>query len=302
LELSTQALLLILASAFLHALWNAILKKEEDAQVAVIGVLAIASGAAVVASLFAKAPAFPRPLGIAWAGAAGICEAGYFVTLCIALLRAPLGQVYSVSRGVAIIAVWPISVALLGERVTLGSLLGMSLLSVGVWAVGSELSEVWRVTFSKGRNSPHLTEQGGAAGRGLLWAAGCALFIAGYHLCYKLALQQQAEPRALFAVSVSIALPLNILYLGRQRTLQLWPLIRARPIQVLAAGILCTASFLLALEALSFTGAGAVLTLRNTSVLFAQALAFAIGERIGARQVGGAILVALGATVMGWPR
>lgn len=282
--LSTQAILLILASAFLHALWNAMLKKEADTQVAGIGVLAIATGLAVIAALFAQRPVFPRSPGIAWACAAGICEAGYFITLCIALLRAPLGLVYSISRGGAIIAVWPISIALLGEPVTLGSLFGVGLLSLGVLAVGKDLTELSKVS------------------RGLPWAIACALFIAGYHLCYKLSLQNEAEPRALFALSMAISLPLNVLYLGCQRARQLWPLLRARPFQLLAGGILCTVSFLLAMQALTFTGAGAVLTLRNMSVLFAQAFAVAIGERISTRQLSGAVLVVLGAIVMGWPR
>ena len=44
------------------------------------------------------------------------------------------------------------------------------------------------------------------------------------------------------------------------------------------AGLTCTASFLVFLQALAVTGAGAVLTLRNTSVLFAQAFAIWGGD------------------------
>jgi drug/metabolite transporter (DMT)-like permease len=64
-------------------------------------------------------------------------------------------------------------------------------------------------------------------------------------------------------------------------------------------GATCGASFLILLVGLRGGGAGLVLTLRNTSVLFATALAFAIGERPGPRQIAGAILVALGAIVLG---
>jgi drug/metabolite transporter (DMT)-like permease len=41
-----------------------------------------------------------------------------------------------------------------------------------------------------------------------------------------------------------------------------------------------------------------VLTLRNTSVVFATALAAGIGDRPGWRQIGGAALVAAGAIVL----
>jgi uncharacterized membrane protein len=44
-----------------------------------------------------------------------------------------------------------------------------------------------------------------------------------------------------------------------------------------------------------------VLTLRNTSVLFATILAAAIGEAPRHTQVVGAILVATGAILMAWP-
>ena len=49
-------------------------------------------------------------------------------------------------------------------------------------------------------------------------------------------------------------------------------------------------------------GAGAVLTLRNTSVVFALVLSAALGEPPRPRQVAGALLVSLGATLVGWPR
>jgi uncharacterized membrane protein len=52
------------------------------------------------------------------------------------------------------------------------------------------------------------------------------------------------------------------------------------------------------MEALVSGGAGFVITLRNTSVLFATGLAFAIGERPRRTQVIGAVLVAGGAIAM----
>jgi uncharacterized membrane protein len=63
-------------------------------------------------------------------------------------------------------------------------------------------------------------------------------------------------------------------------------------------GILCGGSFLILLEALARGGAGFVLTLRNTSVLFATALAATIGEKPRNAQIAGAVLVAAGAILM----
>jgi len=47
--------------------------------------------------------------------------------------------------------------------------------------------------------------------------------------------------------------------------------------------------------------AAAALTLRNTSVVFAQLLALLLGERIPVRQWIGAAFVAAGAAVLSWP-
>ena len=74
--------------------------------------------------------------------------------------------------------------------------------------------------------------------------------------------------------------------------------LRRSPWVLCAGGATCAASFLVFLEALSASGAGAVLTLRNTSVLFAQALAVWSGERADRRVLGGAALVVGGAVLI----
>jgi drug/metabolite transporter (DMT)-like permease len=76
----------------------------------------------------------------------------------------------------------------------------------------------------------------------------------------------------------------------------------ARPLLLVAAGLLCTLSFSLLLLALANSGAGAVLTLRNTSIAFALGLGALQGERLGRRQLVGAGLVLLGAVLLGLPR
>jgi uncharacterized membrane protein len=58
-------------------------------------------------------------------------------------------------------------------------------------------------------------------------------------------------------------------------------------------------SFLMFLSALAESGAGRVLTLRNTSVVFAHAFAWLAGERPDRAQLLGGALVVLGAVVLG---
>ena len=273
---------LIVASAFLHALWNALLKRQRDPESASIAILAVALLVAAAALPLARGPAFPVRSGLGWALAAGVCEGGYFVTLALAFRAAPLGVVYTIARGGALAAVWPISALWLGEAVTARSAGGAAALAVGLALFG-------------------LDRGGRAAPRGVLWAVLCAAFIAGYHLCYKCALATGAAPTGVFTASLAVALSVNVVRLGRSGMDRSLAALRSSPLVLAAAGLLCAASFLVFLEALARGGVGAAATLRNTSVLFALAIAWALGERPGRPQVLGTAGVALGAVLIGWP-
>jgi len=61
-------------------------------------------------------------------------------------------------------------------------------------------------------------------------------------------------------------------------------------------------AFLCYLVALRTSSSAAVLTLRNTSIVFTFLLGWVLGERPSRRQVAGAVLVSLGAVLLGWPR
>ncbi|HET9989478.1 MAG TPA: EamA family transporter, partial [Kofleriaceae bacterium] len=75
-------------------------------------------------------------------------------------------------------------------------------------------------------------------------------------------------------------------------------LVRTSWPRIMLMGILCGGSFLMLIEALATGGTGYALTLRNTSVLFAVGLAWAIGERPRLAPALGAALVAAGAIAM----
>jgi drug/metabolite transporter (DMT)-like permease len=278
--------LLVVVSALLHALWNALLKTEKDKDVAGAAVVGVSGVLAVVAALalwvIARAHPFPLASGVLWSAGAGLFEAAYFVLLVLSLERAPLAVAYTVSRGLAILAVWPLSIALLGEQVTASSLAGSALLCLGLAASAA----------GKGRGSA----------RGVLCACLCGLAIAGYHLCYKEALDTAAAPTAVFAVSLGLAFPIYLVRLGRARLPALGRELRARPLFLLLLGSITTASFLIFLVALTRGGAGFVLTLRNTSIVFAALIGWSLGERPTRPQLIGAVLVSAGAVLVGLAR
>ena len=94
-----------------------------------------------------------------------------------------------------------------------------------------------------------------------------------------------------------VAMPIQIA-VTRARGASLMP--RDRGL-VLLAGVLCAASFLFYLQALTLAGAGVLATLRNTAIVFAVLFSRIIGERPGARQWTGAALITAGAVGLAWP-
>ena len=275
--------MLVLSSAFFHASWNALLKRHPNPEVGVVSVISVSVVGGGLWALGMQGQAFPTTSGLAWALGAGVCESIYLAALSRALKQAPLGLAYTVSRGGAMLLVWPVSVLWLGEAVSMWMVLGAVLLGVGLVVM-------------------NLTRPSGPAATGVAWAALAAVCIAGYHLAYKLALGEGAQPPALFATGLLVALP--VLILERSRKLG-WATLRrealVRPGLVVVTGIICTLSFALLLSALGSSGAGVVLTLRNTSIAFALGLAALQGERLERRQLTGAALVAVGAVLLGVP-
>jgi drug/metabolite transporter (DMT)-like permease len=276
---------LVLLSAFLHAGWNALLRVEPDKDRGLVGAIALAATfASVIAAVrwaLGEVP-FATWEGAGYTVLAGLFEAVYFATLARAIELGRLGAVYTVSRGGAVLVVWPMSIALFAEAVTLSStmgsacvLLGLTLTSLGSWGGGDARHRA-----------------------GIMWAIACAASIAGYHLAYKAALREAANPSATFALSLSLSAVINVIRIGGDGRARLASLLRTRGPRIALMGFVCGGSFLILMEALARGGSGYVLTLRNTSVLFAAGLAWLLGERPRRIELVGAALVAAGAVLM----
>lgn len=283
---------LVVVSALFHALWNALLRLEHDKDRGVVGAVLVAAAFAMVVGgvrWALGATPFATPAAVGYTVCAGLLEAVYFVTLARALEIGPLGPVYTVSRGGAVLAVWPLSIVLYDELVTWTSSAGSALVLLGLVLAGLGTH---RASGSGAGQPPDR--------RGIAWAAVCAVSIAGYHLSYKAALRAGGASSATFAVSLGLAGAVSLVRIGRDGRAALGRLVRARTWQVVRMGVICSGSFLILMEALAIGGSGYVLTLRNTSVLFAIGLAYAIGERPARAEIAGATLVAAGAVLMAW--
>lgn len=280
LELTTT--LLVLVSAAIHAVWNAILKRTRAPEDAVVGAMVVSSLAALGIALVSRPP-WPPTASLGWCLASGVLEAVYFSTLARALTRAPLGPVYTTVRGGALVVVWPVSIAFLGERVSLTTMGGTSLVVLGLVATG-------------------LGDRGAAREMRLGWAIVCAAFVGAYQIAYKLGLSTGGAPTAMNALSLGTAALVNVVAGGAVRARRGFAATREEPGKVLTAGVLAAAGFVVFLIAMRDAGAGVAVTLRNTSILFAQGIAFAMGEKPTRLGLVGAALVTGGAVLLSVPR
>ncbi|HEU0035765.1 MAG TPA: EamA family transporter [Kofleriaceae bacterium] len=278
---------LVVVSALFHALWNALLRLEPDKDRGLVGAIVVgtllAAGISIVRWAYGEVP-FPTLASLAYTLLAGALEAVYFATLARALDRGPLGAVYTISRGGAVLVVWPASIALFAEHLTMTSATGSAVVLGGLVLSGLGAQRVKR------------PDDVGASG--IPWAIACAASIAGYHLAYKAALQGGGSGSAVFALSLGLSAALSLVRLGRAGRAALGGLVRTRALRITLMGLVCGGSFLILMEALARGGSGYVLTLRNTSVLFAAGLAYLIGEKPARAELAGAALVAAGATLM----
>lgn len=281
--MSLTALALVLASAVVHATWNAILKRSKDVQGAIIGAMVV-SGMFALGVGAALGFDFGHGHAMVWCLVSGLLEAAYFQSLGRALERGSLGVVYTISRGGSLLIVWPISILFLGEALTPMRAGGTALVLAGLAATG----------FGGAR--PTASEKRLADGVGYAILTG--VFIGGFNLAYKAALAGGVAAGTANATSLGFAAIVNVAAVGAARRARAWKTLRAEPVALGVIGFLAATGFLFFLAALKFSGAGTVATLRNTSILFAQGFGILQGERPGRLAVLGTLAVTAGAVLL----
>ena len=270
----TGALALALGSAFLHALWNVLLARDEDVETA--------TGVAIAASVILFAPV----AALAWedidsrvwpfVAITAALQLSYFMLLATAYRRAELSFVYPVARGVAPVLVLLVGVVALGVGASAAQAAGVCMVGIGVLFV-----------------------RGLATGQVLGLAFGLAIagVIAAYTLVDKHGIEY-ANPIVYLELAMA---PAALGYLIFILVLPSGPA-RARaalrPIPV-AAGVISFVAYVLVLAALARAPAAPVAAVRETSVVIAAVLAaLMLNERVGPMRFAGAVIVAAGVALL----
>lgn len=271
-----EAVAIVLAAAFLHALWNLLLARAPDTSAAI----AVATAAGALITLpFAIVRWRLEAEAVPWVAVSAALELAYFVLLARAYARADLSLVYPVARGLSPVLVLIGSVLWLHEPVSPIAFVGIAMVALGVVLV-------------RGLRAP-------ARVADVLLALVIGMCIAGYTLADQQGVRH-ADPISYLLLVVGIP---AIAWCGWLAMTDGPSRLRAalRP-SIVAGGVSAMAAYGLILVALGMAWAPGVAALRETSIVMATAMAAVfLHERVErARWLGSVVLVAgIGLVVAG---
>ena len=269
-----SALLLALAAAFVHALWNLLLARARDPEAATAVALVVAVIVFAPVSLFAwglEREVWP------YLAVTSCLQLLYFALLITAYRRAELSVVYPVARGVAPVLVLLAGIVLLGYGTSWAQAGGVVLVGLGVLAIRGF--------------------QRGADAAGVIFGLSIAAVIASYTLVDKRGLDY-ATPIAYLEVSMIAPAILYAAWVARLRggTVALRSELNRSSV---VAGIATFSAYALVLAALQLAPAASVAAVRESSVLVAVVLgALVLREPVTHTRFAGAALVAGGVALL----
>lgn len=264
-----SALILALAAALVHAVWNLLLSDAED----VHSSSAVAAAAGVI--VFAPVAALSwrlQPAAIPYMAASSALETLYLVLLATGYTVAAMGFVYPIARGSAPVIVLALGVLALSAHVS-------ALAAVGVIVVAGGIVLVRGLRMSAG-------------GRDLALALSVGACIAGYTLIDKRGIVH-GSPISYLELVFGVMAAAYVLGVWRIRGGA--ALRAAVNMRSLLAGIGYFGAYGLTLAALRLAPAASVAAVRESSVVIATAfLALSGRERVGFERFAGAVAVAAG--------
>ena len=269
------ALLLALAAAFVHALWNLLLARARDPEAA--------TAVALVVAVVVFAPVAPFAWGLErevwpYLAVTSCLQLLYFALLITAYRKSDVSVVYPVARGVAPVIVLLAGIAVLGYGTSLAQAAGVVLVGLGVLAIRG---------FRRGADAA-----------GVVFGLAIAAVIASYTLVDKRGLDY-ATPIAYLEVSMVAPALLYAAWVARLRG-GAAALRSELDGSSVIAGIATFSAYALVLAALERASAASVAAVRETSVVIATLLAAAVlKEHVTPVRLTGAILVAGGVAILG---
>lgn len=291
--MTSTALILVLASAGLHATWNFLYKSARDKQAfsLLFGLSTLVLYSPVALFLLVTTPLPPQ--GWYLVALSGFVHTFYYVSLGRGYSTGHLSLVYPLARGTSplLVAVW--AIAFLGERITPQGLIGILAVVAGVYTL--HLKE-----FSwKGLVYPFTGALGGATRIALL----AGLFASMYTTVDKVAVGY-LHPFLVHYLSTVVFCTLFGPYVLRTRGLKAvaseWKVNRK---SVVVVSVILTLAYTLVLFAMTMSNVSYVAAAREVGVVFGALLGtLLLREPYGRAKLGGSAAIAVGVMLIGLAR
>ena len=258
--MSLGVLLAVLAAAFLHALWNALIKTGTSK----IGAMVILSVSEVPIGL-AVAMTRPWPESQVWLWIAASASTHFFYKtfLTLAYDRGDLSRVYPIARGAAPMVVTLVGLFTLPDRVSVPQYAGIVMLGAGILLMA-------RGVFARGEDR-----------RLLPFALGSAAATAGYTLIDGMGARVSGDAIAYVAwvfVADGMAFTLGSILI---RGIDVLPRDRRSWMLGFIAGAASYGAYAVSVWAMTIAPIALVAALRETSILFAVLIGWlAFGEKM----------------------
>jgi drug/metabolite transporter (DMT)-like permease len=276
--LTLGVFLAVLVAAFLHALWNALIKTGASKQSAM---LILSFGHAGLGAVVAIWKGVPVPEAWPWLLGSGLIHMCYQLFLSYAYDHGDLSRVYPVARGAAPMMVMLVSVLFLSDTLERMEVVGILVLGLGILLMA-------RGVFTSGESR-----------RMLPYALGSALATAGYTITDGMGARAAGDAvlyigwlmmiSAFFYVPVAVSLKGAALFKAPRRA---WAL-------GLLAGGLSFAGYVIAVWAMTVAPIALVAALRETSILFAVLIGWLVfGERMTREKGVAALVIVAGVMLM----
>jgi drug/metabolite transporter (DMT)-like permease len=290
--MSGVALGIVLASAFLHAGWNYLLKKSERKIVFIWWFLLVSLGIYLPLFLYYFQETAITVEGWLCIAATGLIHGVYFWCMGMAYQRGDLSLVYPLARGSGPMFVPILAVLLLREEISLLGAIGIVLIISGIYCV--HLRSFTGAAFFE----PFRSLRGGAS----LWALFTGFATTAYSLVDKVGVGLVHPPVYIYLMVLITWLVITPWVLLREgaRLKEEW---RRHAGSIAVVGFLSIFTYLLILFALQMSKVSYVAAVREVSIVLSAYFGIAwLGERHGPQKLLGALLIAVGVVAIGLSR
>jgi drug/metabolite transporter (DMT)-like permease len=276
-SMSATVFLAILFAAALHALWNAIVKGASDT---LLTTALVGLSAAIVSAVALPFLVQPAPASWPFLAVSAVLQTTYYFLIAATYRAADMSLAYPLMRGSAPLIVAVASATWVGETLSAAAWAGIALISLGVGGMA---------LAGRGRSDP----------RGIALALANAVVIAAYTITDGLGARQSGSP-ASYAMWLSVLTAIPLLgFVMATRAGAFRRYLAGNVGLGFVGGVATLTAYGLALWAMTLAPVAVVAALRETSILFAAAIAvFVLKEKATPVRLAAAGVIALGAVVL----